>query len=403
MRAAARSLLLLPLAACTGEPATRENPVTTRDSAGVAIVETVAAAWRDSAEAWRVDTAATVTIGAQEGDASYLLDRVVGATRLADGTIVAADGGSNQLRFFDPSGSFVRAAGGAGGGPGEFEYLRALQRCGGADSLYAFDINWQMKVFTAAGGYVRQLHIRPPGQPSPYQLACSRNGTFVVTGWGDMTDPTNGPRLGFYRSMTPLWIVDGAGREVASLGELLGSERIGTTGGSRPHPFGRGTVLAMGPEEIYLGDGTRFEVRRHDGAGRLTRIQRAPAEDLAITPAMLEAYRAGRLASASEARRPQLRRELDEMPLPEGLPAFTQLLLDADGNLWAKRFRAPRDSTAARWGVFAPDGAFLGHVMMPPRFELHEVGTSYVLGVAPDDADVQRVRLHPLRRGTAPR
>src|SRR5688500_11012726 len=107
-RAALTVLVVFPgLVALGGCPSRDEGTsnVTRRDSAGIAIVESSRAMW-DGSEVWTVDTAATVSIGAVAGEAPYLLNRVAGATRLPDGRVVVADGGSSQLRFFDSTGAF---------------------------------------------------------------------------------------------------------------------------------------------------------------------------------------------------------------------------------------------------------------------------------------------------------
>ena len=103
-----------------------------------------------------------------------------------------------------------------------------------------------------------------------------------MTGWGNMGGR---PPLGFYQSMTPVWTTDTEGRELVALGEHLGSERPGTSNGSGPHPFGRGTTLATGRDAISLGDGTHFEVRRYDATGRLARIQRVQLYRVQRVPA----------------------------------------------------------------------------------------------------------------------
>jgi hypothetical protein len=310
---------------------------------------------------------------------------------------VIADGGSSQLRFFDSTGAFIEAVGRAGQGPGEFEYIRGLERCG-ADSVFAFDLNWQMKVFTSAGKLGRELVVREPGgTTTPYTLACSPTGVLVISLWGARTQA---PTIGFHRSMSKVLVLDAEGRQTADLGEHLASERIGTQNGSSPHPFGRRTSIAAGPDAVYLGDGGAFEVRRYSRAGKLERIQRAPSEDLSIGPSVVEAYRTEQLAAATEQSRPAIERRIAEMPVLEKLPAFTRLRVDADGNVWAQRFR-PSGAVRERWGVFSEDGSFLGHVELPNRFALLEIGNDYVLGVTKDDEGVERVRVHPLVRDRA--
>jgi len=385
-------LTLGALSGCRGGEQ-RDASSTRRDSAGIAIVESSRAAW-DSTDAWTVDTTPKLSIGVVEGDSAYMLNRVAGATRLPDGRVVIGDGGSSQLRFFDSTGAFIEAVGRKGQGPGEFQYLRGLERCG-ADSVFAFDLNWQMKVFTSAGKLGRELEVREPGSTTPpYRLACSPAGVLVISLWGERT---RAPTIGFYRSMSKVLVLDAEGRETANLGEHLASERIVTQTGSGPHPFGRQTSSAAGENMVYLGDGERFEIRRYSRDGKLERIQRAPPEDLTIGPSVLEPYRAAELAAATERNRATIERRLAEMPMPEGLPAFTRLRVDVDGNLWAQRVR-PSGGVRERWGVFSEDGSFLGHVELPNRFALLEIGDDYVLGVTKDDEAVEVVRVHPLVR-----
>ena len=100
--------------ACAGSDA--EGPAhTVRDSAGVRIVENARPAWK-SGKAWTLDSTLLI-IGANGTGAGQQLHRVTGAVRLGDGTLVIADGGSQQLFRYDPRGSFLGAVGRPGDGP----------------------------------------------------------------------------------------------------------------------------------------------------------------------------------------------------------------------------------------------------------------------------------------------
>jgi hypothetical protein len=84
---------------------------------------------------------------------------------------------------------------------------------------------------------------------------------------------------------------------------------------------------------------------------------------------------------------------------PPELPGFTELRASPDGHLWAKRFVVPGLTEALnRWGVFAPVGVFLGNVELPARFRVFDVGDDYLLGVIPDELDVERVHLYRIER-----
>ncbi|HEX9729111.1 MAG TPA: 6-bladed beta-propeller [Gemmatimonadales bacterium] len=98
-----------------------------------------------------------VEIGVIEGNPDLELFEATSSIRLSDGRIVVANTGTSELRFFDRSGRFERAAGGRGGGPGEFRFLRRIARLPG-DSILALD--WiRASVFDPAGAFVRTQPI----------------------------------------------------------------------------------------------------------------------------------------------------------------------------------------------------------------------------------------------------
>src|SRR5688500_13596154 len=61
---------------------------------------------------WTLEPAPLVRIGADDGGQS--LHRVAAATRLADGRIAVANGGSHQIRIFGSDGALVRDVGRVG-------------------------------------------------------------------------------------------------------------------------------------------------------------------------------------------------------------------------------------------------------------------------------------------------
>ncbi len=93
-------LVVLVTAAGTCALAAQESH-TVRDSAGIAIVENTGPAWSEG-QRWSLGTEPTLRIGTVEGDLDYIFERVRGATRMDDGTIVVLEGGTNELRLDVP-------------------------------------------------------------------------------------------------------------------------------------------------------------------------------------------------------------------------------------------------------------------------------------------------------------
>ena len=77
------------VSACDG-PDGETSGFTARDSAGVRIAESTSPAW-DSTTRWTIDSTLLV-VGEADADADQQLHRISCAVRLADGTLVIANG-----------------------------------------------------------------------------------------------------------------------------------------------------------------------------------------------------------------------------------------------------------------------------------------------------------------------
>lgn len=386
-----------------GCDASRSNESVIRsDSAGVEIVETRRVAWYSGSE-WAVSDEPILAIGQMEGDPPYLFSDIRGVVRLQDGRIVVGDGQSRELRFFDKNGLFVRSVGGPGDGPSEFpQALVRLERCG-FDRLYAVDpYSRRVMAFSGSGDFMGIVELSEPGSDRiPYEYECRDDGGFVAIGWGP---PGSRPELPgeqaavMYSQLAPVWILDSLNSVGAELGEFLSAERLfiqrrGGAYGSAPHPFGRAAKFAVSGEWIYFGTGEGLEVRVYRD-GSLARIQRTVTESLGLEEGLIQDYLSSDMTGLAAHDREIL--ELADA-FPSEVPGFTELLASPEGYLWAKRFSLPGGGPNS-WGVFGPDGAFLGHVQLPERFALFEVGQDYLLGVSKDEFEVERIEMYQLMR-----
>lgn len=92
-------------------------------------------AWPDG-HLWTLDPDPVVDIGADPDDLDQYLFRVQGVHQvMPTGEIVVANQGTSEVLVFDSLGTFIRAIGGRGQGPGELMGLFGLYKCDGGRFL----------------------------------------------------------------------------------------------------------------------------------------------------------------------------------------------------------------------------------------------------------------------------
>ncbi len=150
---------LLVALACAETSAPAPRPTTQmRDSAGVTIVHNARPA-DDSRLPWRVGPEPSITIGAIDGTEHEALFGVSDATKLSDGRIVIANGGTRELRVFDASGTWLTTWGGHGEGPGEFTGLYGVDRWPGDSIIAWYGPRRTISVFDEQGNHGRNFAL----------------------------------------------------------------------------------------------------------------------------------------------------------------------------------------------------------------------------------------------------
>lgn len=392
-----------------------------RDSAGIRIAENPRPA-PDSRLGWSVSTEPLLSIGTTEGESTFQLYRVSDATRLADGRIVVANGGSLELLVFDAEGSHLDSWGGRGEGPGEFARLNRVRAWAG-DSLIAADPGrGRVSILDSRGSHGRtvNLHSRSEGEammPTAPDQAQEPVGLMAVGPdalIGVLPDGTLFTRddeivtIGFTRQdyAYALKTIDGE-MSVVSLGTRPGpqtyAENFDAGGGFLfipfTHPFGQTTHTAVWGDLAVLGRTETYEIRGYRSDGSLARIVRCDFEPGTPTRAEHDAWFSRLLAGYSEERREQRAQVAANVPLVDAFPAFGAVVGDALGYLWVAEFKRPGDEYAGTlWTVFDGDGRMLGLVETPLIGTVFEIGEDYILGEATDELGVEHVRIWGLDR-----
>jgi hypothetical protein len=340
-------------------------------------------------------------IGVVDGDPSLQFNRIGGVARLQDGTIVVADGGSQEVRFFNSSGEVGRVVGGKGEGPGEFSDLAGLG-VGPGGSVWAFDYSLDRITWMDGAGEIQGFTTLGPEPPVLMSVGSLPDGTFLLKQLWGAGDVSQAAASGLRRDPVAFVRFDRGGSLVDTLGLFPGREvhlwEENGRGVMGSPPFARNSVGALWGEGVVIGTQDRFELVDFglDGEPRL--VARLLGLDLTLTPGDLEQYIQDRLGEVSEGRRPGLRRELEAMPVLERKPAYGEILSDEAGNLWIGEW-TPYPRAPHRWTILDRDGRWLGSVEISGRFSPHAIGEEWILGVEWDELDVEYVVLYPLLKG----
>lgn len=386
----------LPLVAC--DEGERATPGTLPpDVASAVIIENAEPAWRDR-PGWRLSDVPILSIGEVAGDSAYLLSAVNDAVRLPDGRVVVGDGGSVTLRFYDAAGRYLHRAGGHGEGPGEFQFLGRLWLHG--DTLVATDgVNERISFFDVEGRFLRSMRLEmAEGRYNADPIGQFADGGFFGISGSRSYGAADAGKV--IRDSLRFYSFQPDGRFRTTLAVLPSADRWGLSAGGRMRfpfvPFSARPGYAIDPYGAYLGTGAAPEVaisRRDGGVERRIRWAVEPHE---VTDADVARYREALLASESDANgRRFWETFLRETPVAERFPAYQSLIADQVGNLWVEDYRPPWDDQPS-WNVFDPDGAWLGTVDTPPRFEIQQIGSDFVLGISRDALGVQRVEVYGL-------
>lgn len=373
---------------CAGDDHADPFTRTERDSAEVRIVEF------DAPGSWgaALQLDELLRIGQFEGPEEYLFSTVPGGVLLDDGSFVVADRVASEVRRFSETGAFLGKHGREGQGPGEYEYIRAVGRCSHT-GFTVFDLSWQLNEYDSEGSFQETRTLRLEDGSTPYHLACSRSGRFAVTNW----DTSAFGVVGVFTAKARLQTLQPDGSREYDLAERIGSERLGTPRGSRPHPFGRSTHVAFDGEDLIVADGSLFGYERWSSAGtfeELVRIER-PAPNLdSLATAYVEVAVDRIREDEGTGTQDRIGALREEGELLRGLESAAHLrdMRVLNGQVLVQEQTA--SPTEGRWFLFADDGTPLGFLELPPSARLLDMSDARILVTEVGDLDVPQVVLY---------
>jgi hypothetical protein len=350
---------------------------------------------------FRLSAQPTLTIGAEDLGPQYQLDRVYGAVRLGDGTIVVGNSATSELRFYDAKGTYVRSAGRKGGGPGEFGGNLVMPMLLGGSSIIAGDeAGARINRYDLAGKTLPQIKlVSNPAAVQSVLTATSGRTIIARVTQNAVLQGAHGQRI---RTSYRYGAYDSLGAQRAFLFEAPTRERMVNTTPSGTHfpfiPFSSEPVVAAAPGVLYALRNGEPEIEVWSLTGQRTGIISWPAARTKVRDIWTR-WRQAEL-DAMTRQMDKLRYTdfySDKLPLPEFVPVAEALFVDAAGRLWVQRTRLPWDTLTA-FDVLDAAGKYVGRVTMPPKFTVFQIGTDWVLGRARDENDVEQVQLYRLTK-----
>lgn len=257
-----------------------------------------------------------------------------------------------------------------------------------------------MSIFDSAGKFVRSFNLRFVAESAafPSLIVPFSTGTLLI-GLQRILEAEE-LATGLRRESVTYLRCDMEGAVLDTIGIFPGEERYVAILGDGievvPRGFGRSPRVAVYKDDFFYGSGDFYEIGKYASDGTLRRLIRVTRPNRALSETDIEHYRQVQLEPfTDEFVRRVLERVYTEMPYPATMPAYGQMVTDAQGHLWVAEYPWPTEDQP-RWTVFDPEGVMLGIVETPPRFTVYQIGSDFVLGRWRDELDVEHVQIYRL-------
>ena len=398
--AALRCVVVLALCGLASCVSRESGPplVVQRDSAGIEIIEAMRPLWGESSH-WSIDPEPLVDLTLTGTGPDHEFFRVRSPKQRPDGSLVLANRGSQQIRFYSPEGQFLGALGGPGEGPGEFSNLQRIELV--ADTVFALDWDGWVTVVSPDMELVRTFRL-PSNVDEIHSLG---DGTLLAESGVTMEPEEAGFQL--IRPPTALVRFDLEGAWIDSISVRPGSESFELVSEddyiSGPALFGKASKTTTLGLRVFYGSSDLMQVEELDPAGDLSRIRRIPDYPLGLSGEQFDAERQAMYDDVFPEGMPvapRFRRFMEAQTAPATRPAFNNMLVDASGAIWLELHRGVGEQDRPQeWLILDADGTWLGSIEVPDRFWVTDITMDAVLGVWRDELDVEHPQVLRLTRG----
>jgi hypothetical protein len=385
---------LAVLVAC--EPGVTREAVIVRDSAGVTIVDSDGnqPAWT-SETAWRLASPPTIQVGNQPYDPSQRIFGAEHTRRTPDGGIVVANRGLGDVRLFEAGGyhiQTIRIVVDPTIVTGRPRRVYPMS----PDSLVIYLGGGQLSLRDSRYQLLQRVPVEQPDGLEEGELEPAgdwfADHTLLFTG----QLPLDPGLTGLQRTRMRLMRYGIDGRMIESFGDFDANTEIV---GEQIYVWGPAAHVAVADSTIWYAPGDRWEVREIAPGGRVLRIFRIDRPMDPVTGADHSAFRVSAVRQLREAGEENAEAIVDSTYThAETFPAWSQILVDEVGNVWARAYRWFEMGADYPWTVFDREGRYLGEVVVPYPLTVHEIGEDYVLGHMSDGRGGEAVYIYQLEK-----
>jgi len=301
-------------------------------------------------------------------DSGYIFNSIAGIAGSAEGLFII-DRGNRELVQVDLQGRYRSHFGRSGEGPGEFQFPHVIVR--NEDELWIADImNRRFSVYSTTGEYLRDTRW---GSYSWHEFFPLGESDLLINTRTNV-DFDNADEI-----VPPLFLlrVDIASGEEDTLTTMAGLREmqieVRSVSGQAmifvgPPQFAPRLHWSYSPDSglIHLVCGSEYRIEVRDLSGRLLREVLAPAPDLTVTQADRDWFFDDefRFGFGSGERFTATRASLEKYPFAERRQAIEGVTTDPFGRVWI--LAATDHPGTTRLDLYAPDGAYLGHLGATP-------------------------------------